>query len=172
MLDSRLVFHLLHKASHSFCISNTLCGEKALTFKRIFSQRYHMMTQLAAHFSILNTTTQLVAIKFFDNFLYGDITHRSHVETIKRMILWHKTTKHFNSEAQTVINHSLSLSLEVYWALQLSSMQSCHCLFLSSIQTSFLKSQLACTFLQSFCSTHLDGLILVIHEQYGEVVLA
>ena len=108
-LDSRLVFHLLHKASHSFCISNILCGEKVLTFKRIFSQRYYMVTQLAAHFSILNTKTQLVVIKFFDKFLYGDIAHRSHVETINRMILWHKTTKYFNSEAQTVINHYLYL---------------------------------------------------------------
>ena len=78
-------------------------------FKRIFSQRYYMVTQLTAYFSIFNTTTQLVASKFFDKSLYGDIAHRSHIETINEMILWHKTTKHFNSEAQTVINHYLYL---------------------------------------------------------------
>ena len=56
-------------------------------FKRIFSQKYYMVTQFAAYFSSFNTTTQLVAIKFFDKSLYGDIAHRSHVETITRMIL-------------------------------------------------------------------------------------
>lgn len=54
-------------------------------FKRIFSQRYYMVTQIAAYFSIFNTTTQLVAIKFFDKSLYGDIAHRSHVGTINRI---------------------------------------------------------------------------------------
>lgn len=113
MLGSRLVFHLLHKASHSFCISNILSGEKAdfhcFQEDLRFSQRYYMVTQIAAYFSIFNTTTQLVAIKFFDKSLYGDIAHRSHVGTINRMIVWHKTTKHFNSEVQTVVNHYLCL---------------------------------------------------------------
>ena len=106
MLDSRLVFHVLHIKQLTVFVSPISFVEKRLTltaFKRIFSQKYNMVTQLAAYFSSFNTTTQLVAIKFFDKSLYCDIAHRSHVETVNRMILWHKTTKHFNSEAQTVI---------------------------------------------------------------------
>ena len=82
-------------------------------FKRIFSQRYYMVTQIAAYFSTFNTTTRLVAIKFFDKSLYGDIAHRSHVETINRMILWHKTTKHFTVKPRlSSITISISGSIQ------------------------------------------------------------